>query len=194
MVSKVGIPDVAGEAAFERVYRDHVSDVARWAARLGGPYIEVDDVVQEVFVAVHRQLPRFRGEASLRTWIYRITANQVGERRRKERWRRRFGLGGSASDVGGHLASPLLTPVEMMERREASTTVYRALDQLSEADRTLLILFELEQLSGQEIADLLGVRIDALWVRLHRARARLVSRLAPAMKVKGSPTKTKVDA
>ena len=55
---------------FDRLYREQVEQVARWAARLGGAEIDVDDVVQEVFVAVHKQLPKFRGESSVRTWLY----------------------------------------------------------------------------------------------------------------------------
>jgi RNA polymerase sigma-70 factor (ECF subfamily) len=157
---------------FEKVYREHVESVARWAARLGGAEIDVDDVVQEVFVAVHKQLPRFRGDSSLRTWLYRITANQVGERRRGDRWRR-FWSGPPAEDV----ASPALTPVENLERREAAARVYRALDAMNDRYRTLVILFELEKLSGQEIAELLGMSLDSVWVTLHRARAQFKKRL-----------------
>jgi RNA polymerase sigma-70 factor (ECF subfamily) len=160
---------------FDELYREHVERVARWAARLGGPDIDVDDVVQEVFVAVHRQLSKFRHQASVSSWLYRITANQVGERRRRDRWRR--WLCGSADDAAGRLPSPALSPVEALERREAAATVYRVLDQMNERYRTLVILFELEQLSGHEIAELTGMSLDSVWVGLHRARAQFVARL-----------------
>src|SRR4051812_33481472 len=78
----------------EQVYRAHVQDVARWAARLGGPRTDVEDVVQEVFLTVQRAMTEFRGDAKVETWLYRITQNVVRHRRRKERWRR--WLGGSA--------------------------------------------------------------------------------------------------
>jgi len=165
-----GLPD------FDEVYRDHVQRVARWAARLGGPEEDVDDVVQEVFTAVHRQLPGFRGECRLSTWIYRITANRVVERRRKERWRR--WLGGSAEDVAGRIAATTPTPIEALERRENAARVYRALDQMNERYRTLIILFEIERLSGQEIAELMEMSLDSVWVTLFRARAQFVKRLA----------------
>jgi RNA polymerase sigma factor (sigma-70 family) len=137
--------------------------------------MDVDDVVQEVFVAVHRQLHTFRGESKVSTWLYRITANQVGERRRRERWRR--WLGGSATDVAGKVASPSLTPVEALEQREAVSRVYRALDQLNDRYRQLIILFEIEKQSGQEIAQLLGMSLDSVWVGLHRARAQFLKQL-----------------
>ena len=160
---------------FESLYASHAQQVARWVARLGGTDIDVDDVVQEVFVAVHRQLPGFRGESQVSTWLYRITANQVGERRRRDRWRR--WLGGSADDVAGHLPSPTLTPVEALERREVSARVYKILNSMNERYRTLVILFELERLSGQEIAELTGMSVDSVFVTLHRARAQFVKRL-----------------
>src|SRR6185436_5758591 len=125
---------------FDKLYREHVEQVARWAARLGGAEIDVDDVVQEVFVAVHKQLPGFRGECAVRTWLYRITANQVAERRRRDRWRRFF-----RRVDAEELASPALTPVENLERREAAARVYRALDAMNDRYRTLVILFELER-------------------------------------------------
>jgi RNA polymerase sigma-70 factor (ECF subfamily) len=164
-------PALAPEG-FDKLYREHVEQVARWAARLGGADLDVDDVVQEVFVAVHKQLSRFRGESSVRTWLYRITANQVAERRRRDRWRRLFG-GAPAED----LESPALTPVENLERREAQARVYRALDAMNDRYRALVILFELEKLSGQEISELLGMSLDSVWVTLHRARAQFKKRL-----------------
>jgi RNA polymerase sigma-70 factor (ECF subfamily) len=160
---------------FDAVYRAHAARVARWAARLGGPTADVDDVVQEVFLVVHRQLHKFRGEAQVTTWLYRITENVVRHRRRKERIRR--WLGGSADDVGGKLASHRPTPVEELERRQAQERVYKILDAMNERYRTLLILFEIEGLSGEEISELTGTNPDALWVALHRARAQFVQRM-----------------
>src|SRR5262245_13697994 len=69
------------------VYRLHADRVARWVARLGGPAVDVEDTVQEVFVKVHRLLAQFRGDAELTTWLYRITENVTRARRRKERVR-----------------------------------------------------------------------------------------------------------
>ncbi len=157
------------------VYDAYAERVASWAQRLAGPALDPEDLVHEVFLTVHQQLGAFRGEAKLSTWLYRITANQVGERRRRDRWRR--WLGGSADDVAGHLPSPTLTPVEALERREASARVYKILDSMNERYRTLVILFELERLSGQEIAALTGMSVDSVFVALHRARAQFVKRL-----------------
>lgn len=162
-------------ADFDAVYRAHVDRVARWAQRLGGPAVEVDDVVQDVFVVVHRQLSGFRGEASLSTWIYRITANVVSDRRRRDRWRR-F-LSGLMPDFAAKLPAPGATPVESIEQREAVERVYRVLDGMNERYRSLIVLFEIEKLPGEEIAELTGIKESTLWVVLHRARAQFEKRL-----------------
>jgi len=157
----------------ERLYREHVQRVARWIGRLGGPAVDVEDLVHEVFVIVQKQLSGFRGEAKITTWLYRITENVVRHHRRRERVRRFFGM----SDAVDHVASARLTPVEELERRQAAELVYRVLDKMNERYRTLVILFELEGLPGDEIAELLGIKPGALWVALHRARAQFLSRL-----------------
>jgi RNA polymerase sigma-70 factor (ECF subfamily) len=157
------------------LYREHAGTVARFAQRLAGPTLDVEDLVQEVFLVAHAQLPKFRGEAKLTTWLYRITENVVRHRRRKERFRR--WLGGSSEEIGGKAASGRPTPVEDLERREASRTVYRVLDQMSERYRTLIILFELDGKSGEEIAELTGQKVNSVWVALHRARQQFLERL-----------------
>lgn len=157
------------------LYHRHVQDVARWAQRLGGPGVDTEDVVQEVFLAVHRKLPQFRGDSRPSTWLYRITENVVRHRRRKDRWAR--WLGGTAQEVAGERASPEPLPSAGLDARETSRRVYRALDQMKEKYRTVLILFELEELSGEEIAELTGARLATVWVWLHRARNDFARRL-----------------
>lgn len=157
------------------LYRAHAQTVARWAGRLGGPAIDVEDVVQEVFLTVHRLLPEFRGEAKITTWLFRITQNQVRHQRRKLRFRQ-F-LSGSAADVIGQTASTKPTPVEMLEQRQANATIYRVLDGMSDKYRTAFILFEIEKLSGEEIAQMLGQKVATIWVWLHRARAHFLDGL-----------------
>lgn len=162
------------------LFAEHAEKVAGWASRLGGPTLDVEDVVQEVFVIVHRRLDRFRGDATLTSWLYGITANVVREQRRKARRRRWFGLGRDARDADETAGPP--TPVEEMERRRRAAAVYRVLDEMREANRTILILAEIEGLSGDEIAQLTRTKAGTVWVRLHRAReefSRLARKLIP---------------
>lgn len=149
------------------VYRRHARDVARWASRLAGPTEDVDDLVHEVFLVVQDRIDGFRGDARLTTWLYRITVNVVRHQRRKNRLRRWVGLEPPAEPVAETPA-----PDETAAARQALDRVYRALESLRERDRRVLILHELEGLTGPEIAELEGVTANAVWVRLHRARAR----------------------
>lgn len=153
---------------FSEIYREHAATVARWAVRLGGPDVDCEDVVQDVFVTVNRRLAEFRGEAKVGTWLFRITERTVANHRRKERVRRFFARAfgsGQPIERGG------LTPAELLERREESLALYRTLDRLSAKHRRVLILFELEGRSTDEIAELLAARPGTVRVWLHRARA-----------------------
>ena len=154
------------------LYAQHVHQVARWAERLAGPDLDLEDIVHEVFSVVHRQRDRFRHDSSVATWLFGITDNVVRHRRRKERWWR--WLTGSAEDTAGHLASPAPDPLHDVERDEAARTVYRLLDQLPERDRQVLILFDLEELAADEVAALLEIKPANARLRLHRARARFL--------------------
>jgi RNA polymerase sigma-70 factor (ECF subfamily) len=157
-----------------QLFRAHAQQVARWAARLGGPGIDVEDVVQEVFVKVHRLLPEFRGEAEVSTWLYRITENVVRSRRRTLRvrgWLRGIFHGEAEATT---VRCP--TPLEQLERREAQRFVYRVLDRIPERYRTVFVLFEIEGLSGDEIARLTGRKPATVWVQLKRARDQFFAR------------------
>jgi RNA polymerase sigma-70 factor, ECF subfamily len=159
---------------FDEIYRDSVDRVARWVRRLAGPGLDVEDLVQEVFLVCHRRLPEFRGEARLSTWLYRITENVVLDRRRTERRRRWLrGLFGGGEIPG----SAVEDPAQSLEGRQAAEVLYRILDALPERSRTLLILFELEGLPGEEIAEMTGTKLSNVWVYLHRARTQLRQRV-----------------
>src|SRR5438552_1977251 len=73
-----GTMDQAADAPdLGRAYRQHAADVSRWARRLGGPGVDAEDVLHEVFMVAQRRLPEFRGEAKLSTWLYAITLRVV---------------------------------------------------------------------------------------------------------------------
>src|SRR5216110_581739 len=159
----------AGALTFAAVYTDHAPTVARWAARLGGPTADVEDIVQEVFVVVNRRLPEFRPEARLSTWLFGITAKVAANERRRRRlrhWWLRLGPGaGDDAPASGDGA------LEQLEKRERRVLFYRALDQLNERHRRALVLFELEEMSVDDVAAHLGLRPGNTRVLLHRARA-----------------------
>lgn len=172
------------------IYRTHAARVASWAARLAGPQLDAEDILHEVFLIVHRDLAKFRGESRLSSWLYGITANVVRDRRRQERrrWLRHLLDGRSRRTLQLHVA----TPAEQAERRQTTELVYKVLDGMRDNYRNTLILFELEGHSGEEIAELIGVNLRTVWVWLHRARAQFRERLArqhPAEYAAAAPRK-----
>jgi RNA polymerase sigma-70 factor (ECF subfamily) len=168
--------EAAEVPTLDALYRAHAATVARWAAHLGGPRLDVDDAVHEVFLVAGRRLPEFRGDAKVTTWLYRITERVVRSGRRRERVRRWIDHVRRA-DVERSLSPPRLTPVEELERVQSRDTVYRILDRLAEKYRRVLVLFELEELPGEEIAALTGVKLATVWVHLHRARALFLAEM-----------------
>lgn len=143
--------------------------MSRWVKRLWGRR-DAEDVLHEVLLVVQRQLPAFRGDSALKTWLYAVTVRVVVDRRRKERWRRLL-FRRAVPELQEQFA-PVETPLHGAERAQAAAIVYAVLDQLSERDRTLLIMFELEGLPIEQVTYVLSISEDNAWVSLHRARAR----------------------
>lgn len=157
------------ELDLDRVYRAHAASVSRWVHRLWGSR-DAEDVVQEIFLVAQRRFREFRADAAVGTWLYSVTVKVVISRRRKERLRRLLWARAEPEIAEGHAPTP--TPLVAAERAEASALVYSVLDHLSERDRTLLILFEMEGLPAETIASILNLSVNAVWVALSRARAR----------------------
>lgn len=161
--------DAGVPLTLEGLYRAHAPQVARWTAHLGGPAVDVEDVVHEIFIIVRRRLPEFRGEAKPTTWLYRITERVVRDCRRKERFRRWI-RATKRDQLNDMLVGSRPGPSEDIERRQALVRVYAVLDAMPDKYRQVLILFELEEMSGEDIAALTGIKLATVWVRLHRAR------------------------
>jgi RNA polymerase sigma-70 factor (ECF subfamily) len=168
-------PQADAPPEFDEIYRQYGGKVARWAARVGGPLVAVEDVVQEVFIVVSRRLPQFRGEAKLGTWLFSITDRTVRNFRRRERWRR--WVSRLTTRIEETVRADQPTPVEDTERAQATEKLYRILDAMPHRHRSLLVLFEIEGMSAAEIGELLAMRPATVRVRLHRARADFRQRL-----------------
>ncbi len=154
---------------FQRVYDEFQPRIRRYLARLAGPG-EADDLTQETFARVSQALASFRGEAALSTWIYRIATNVALDRARSPG----FQLQARAAEPEALAALSTAPAIEQdIARREMSECVRDYVDQLPAAYRTVVVLSELEELPDREIAEVLGISLEAAKIRLHRARGRL---------------------
>lgn len=150
-----------------RIYEQHADFVFRILRRLGVPASDVADATQEVFLTVHRALPEFQGRSSVPTWLFTICRSVARDRRRRAH--RRYEvldatLVDAEPDTSGDVAIGF-------EQREQLMELDRLLDALSEEQRDVFILFELERMTGAEIADALGIPQGTVFSRLRLARA-----------------------
>jgi RNA polymerase sigma-70 factor, ECF subfamily len=150
--------------------------VLQLAMNLLGDRDEALDLSQEVFLRVFRTICRFRGQSSLRTWIYRIAVNQARNRHRF--WRRRHradqvSLDQHIATHGELLSSGESKPDRMFAQKELAERLQRALDHLPFDQRTAIVLREIDGLSYEEIAFSLGVAVGTVKSRLTRARQAL---------------------
>ncbi len=175
---------LTGDASgFETIVRRYSGMVFTLAARLVGP-LDAEDVVQETFLRAWRGLSGFRGESSLKTWLYSIALNRVRARRGTlARLRALFGAGEAGGDgpdfslVDG-LADGGLSPEENAVRAEERRRLRKAIAALPEEFRIAVVLRDLEGLSYDEVASVLAVPVGTVRSRLARGRALLKESLS----------------
>lgn len=170
--------------AFDLLVERHRVRMFHLVSRLVGPD-EADDVTQEVFIAAYRSLHGFRREARFSTWLYRIALHTCarhvkarGARRRREALVPVWAESGSPDDT---LETPddSQNPAELALRGELQEHVRRAIADLPEKHRAVIVLRDLQELSYQEIAEIVGCPIGTVRSRLHHATAELARRLRP---------------
>ena len=159
---------------FRVVYERWFDDVSRWIRAMGGPEAEREDLVQDVFLVVHRRLPDFDGQ-NVAGWLYRIARHRVRDFRRLL-WVKHLWFGGVP--LPENLSKGGASPAESVETNEKRATLERLLGKLNETERAALILFEIDGYSGDEIAEIQGVPVNTVWARIHKARKKLKASLA----------------
>ena len=164
--------DVEAFARIVEVYQDQLFTLS---FRFLSSAVEAQDAVQETFMRVYVNLPRYNGNYKFSTWIYRIATNVCIDRLRKRRVEQSLDAASdNADDLSGamheRLASSSLTPEEVLLRGETCNEVQRALADLPTAYQTVLLLRYIQELSLQEISDILHVPVTTVKTRIHRGR------------------------
>jgi len=171
------------QAAFESLVRRYQRQVANIIFLTLGTRDGLEDLAQEVFIRVHRSLGRFKSESTFFSWLYRITVNICIDEARKRKLRRALSLeflAESNSLMMRDFHTDRGTDDHVL-REERRHLVLRALQRLPAIQREAIILREYEELSYEEIAETLGITVQAVKSRLFRARTELERLLKPYM-------------
>jgi RNA polymerase sigma-70 factor (ECF subfamily) len=177
------------DAAYDELARTYTTQIYHVAYRMLGDSAEASDAVQDIFLKVFRNIRSFRGDSSLKTWIYRIAFSEILNRLRW--WKRRFRSATVSLDDGPEGCTPGLrlshagpSPHQALESKEREAVVQGALKELSKDHRSILLLRDIEGFSYNEIADVLGLSAGTVKSRLARARAdmkRILVRHVPVL-------------
>jgi RNA polymerase sigma-70 factor (ECF subfamily) len=156
---------IGTEIAFGDVYEQYFDFIWRSARRLGVPNDNLDDAVQDVFLTVHRRLKEFRGDSSIRTWLFGILLHTVRGYRRTAKRKPTCSL---HPESVVDLRQP--GPHESAAKGEAAELLYQFLDGLDDDKRMVFVQAELEQMTAQEISETMGINANTVYSRLRSAR------------------------
>ena len=169
------------EVVFKVLFEQQKNRVYNTVLSLLQNSADAEDVTQEVFVKVFEEFDQFRGEAQLQTWIYRIAVNKSLDFLRAQKAKKRSGilvrLFGDDTVESVFEIPDFMHPGVVLERKEQSKVLFKAIDQLPEAQKSAFVLAKLEGLSYVEIANVLKTTVPSVESLLFRARANLKKQL-----------------
>ncbi len=169
------------ELDFESIHTAYRAKIHRYLVRLVG-MPEAEDLTQEVFVKVSQALNTFRGESQLSTWIYRIATNAAIDKKRSPAYKQ------TAQSTQLHdqaeieskivwVGEATLSTHQQVEHDEMNQCIRRFVEKLPDNYRSVLVLSELEEMENKEIAEILGITLGTVKIRLHRAKEALKKEL-----------------
>jgi len=200
-VREAGATDISGlvarakagdRSAFDSLVEVYAPRVYNIALRITGSRDEAQDCAQDAFVRAFSALKHFRGEAAFSTWLYRVAVNVSNDACRRLKTQPMLASelagrdpDGTAPDLGGVSADRDDTdpPDEHLARAQRREVVLSAIRSLPEHHRTVIVLYDLQGLSYEEVAQTMGTRVGTVKSRLNRARLALKERLEPHLEL-----------
>lgn len=177
------------DAAYDELVRMYSGPMYHVAYRMTGDAAEASDAVQDIFLKIFRNIGGFKGEAALKTWIFKIAFSEILNRLRWWKRRHRYATlsldespNGNAPGAGVADAGP--TPEEVLQAKEREDAIQQALRRLSHEHRSIIVLRDIEGFSYSDIADVLGISMGTVKSRLARARADLKKSLMRYLSVR----------
>jgi RNA polymerase sigma-70 factor (ECF subfamily) len=177
VIASVGMDERDPE--FRALYGEHAPGIRRYLSRLVGD-ADAEDLTQEVFARAHRAMATRRGESSVSTWLYRIATNAAIDRLRAPSRREVPAISAAEPDLEEEPGAAVQDPAceapgadSHVVRKEMRGCILGLVDRLSPAHREVILLGELRELTDRQVAEALGITLEAAKMRLHRARAEL---------------------
>jgi RNA polymerase sigma-70 factor, ECF subfamily len=165
---------LAGDVeAFESLYRQHAPRLYNLAYRMTGPS-EAEDLLQDVFLQAYRKLDSYKGEASLGTWLYRLTTNICLDHLRSKQGK----MGHVTDSLDEEDSAPVASPFRPAEANNARLDLEQAIAMLPPSYRAAFVLHDVEGYQHDEIAKIVGIAEGSSKSLLHKARLRLRTLLA----------------
>ena len=158
------------QPAFEKLVRSNQAKVYSLALRMLGNQQDAEDVLQETFLSFYKNLGRFQGRSLVSTYLYRLASNFA---LMKLRYRKSHGGRQQSLEQAAEVVARDPSPLELTERGELRRRLDRALQQLPAAERAVVVLRDVQGLSGSEVARVLKLSLPAMKSRLHRGRDEL---------------------
>jgi RNA polymerase sigma-70 factor (ECF subfamily) len=170
-------------AALETLLTRYQPHLYRFGLTMCGNVEDAGDVAQESLISMARSVRDFRGDSSFSSWLYTIARRFCIKKRRRSKFApaREDSLDAPETDVGQHLADPGPNPEQTAANQELAVALTHAIHALDPAHREVLVLRDVEGLPAPEVAAILGISVDAVKSRLHRARLAVREALAPML-------------
>lgn len=169
--------------AFDELVRLYERRIFNFALRLSGNHHDAEDITVETFIRVFNAIANFRGDATFSTWLFRIAHNVFLDMRKKERAHPHTSLQDvlelDESEVTRQVEDPGPLPEQLAEDAELSQLLRRAINELPDYQKTMVLLYHTQNKSYEEIAEIMHLPIGTVKSRLNRARIALKSKLEP---------------
>ncbi len=168
--------------ALEKLLERYQGHVYRFGMKMCGDSEDAQDVLQETLLAVAKGVKDFRGASSMTTWLYTIARSFCIKRRRRSKFAPEREESGEGEELQ-RVADTQRGPDELLAGRQIEQVLDSAIRALEPMYREVLVLRDVEGLSAPEVADVLGISVEAVKSRLHRARVAVRERVAPALEI-----------
>ena len=174
--------------ALEKLLELHQGAVYRFGMKMCGEAEDAKDVLQETLFAAVRTLPEFRGASSISTWLYTIARSFCLKKRRTSKFAPdRIESLEAQAEASAEVADARRSPEEDAAARQTKRVLDAAIAELDPMYREVLVLRDVEGLAAAEVAEILGITVEAVKSRLHRARVAVRERVAPALAPAAAP-------